>query len=147
MKKILPPTMFLFCLIGMLLLHWIIPLASMDSSMLVIAGLGFILLGLGIAITAEAQFKRVGTNVNTFGLPIKLVTDGWFKYSRNPMYLGFAIVLAGAWLVLGSVSSALGLLAFVIVADRWYIAYEERRLEEIFGPAYEMYRNRTRRWL
>ena len=147
MKKILPPTFVLFCLISMLVLHLILPLPSFTSAMLVIAGLGFIVIGLSIAIAAEGQFRRVGTNVNTFGLPSKLVTDGWFKYSRNPMYLSFGIMLVGAWLALGSVSSFLGIAAFIIVTNRWYIAFEERRLAETFGGAYESYRKRTRRWL
>ncbi len=147
MKKILPPTLVLFCLIGMLVLHWIFPLASISNLKLVMVGSGFIGLGIMLATAAEGQFRRVGTNVNTFGLATILVTDGCFKCSRNPMYLSFALILIGAWITLGSLSPFLGIVAFIFVTDQWYIAYEERRLAETFGQAYEIYRKRTRRWL
>jgi protein-S-isoprenylcysteine O-methyltransferase Ste14 len=104
-------------------------------------------LGIVIAIAAEGQFRRAGTNVNTFGQPTKLVTDGWFSFSRNPMYLSLALMLLGAWLTLGSVSPLVGILVFLLVTDRWYIAQEEKRLAATFGKEYESYRRHTRRWL
>ncbi len=147
MRKILPPTLVLVCLLGMLILNWIFPLASAHSTALVIIGLGFVVLGIGIAFLAEGQFGRVGTEVNTFGQPTKLVTDGWFKYSRNPMYLSFALILIGAWIALGSVSAVLGVVVYLFVTDQWYIAQEEKRLAATFGKDYESYRRQTRRWL
>lgn len=56
-------------------------------------------------------------------------------------------MLLGAWLVLRSISSLLGIIAYLIVAERWYIAPEEKRLVATFGKQYEFYRARTRRWL
>ncbi len=147
MRKILPPTLVLFCLLGMLILDRIFPLVSITNAALVVIGLGFVGLGLVIAFAAEGQFGRVGTNVNTFGQPTKLVTDGWFKYSRNPMYLSFALILIGAWLALGSFSPVLGVIAYLFITDRWYIPQEEKRLTATFGKEYESYRMRTRRWL
>jgi protein-S-isoprenylcysteine O-methyltransferase Ste14 len=147
MSKMLPPTFVLYCLLAMLLLHWAFPLASVASLILVIIGLGSMVLGIVIAIAAEGQFRRAGTNVNTFGQPTKLVTDGWFSFSRNPMYLSLALMLLGAWLTLGSVSPLVGILVFLLVTDRWYIAQEEKRLAATFGKEYESYRRHTRRWL
>ncbi len=147
MRKILPPTLVLFCLLGMLVLNWIFPLVSVHSTALIVIGLGLVVLGIVIAFLAEGQFGRVGTEVNTFGQPTKLVTDGWFRYSRNPMYLSFALILIGAWMALGSLSPVLGVITYLFVADRWYIAQEEQRLTATFGKDYESYRMRTRRWL
>ncbi len=147
MRKILPPTLVLFCLLGMLILDRIFPLVSITNAVLVVIGLGFVGLGLVIAFAAEGQFRKVGTNVNTFGQPTKLVTDGWFKYSRNPMYLSFALILIGAWIALGSFSPVLGVIAYLFITDRWYITQEEKRLTATFGKEYESYRMRTRRWL
>ena len=147
MSKMLPPTFVLYCLLAMLLLDWAFPLASVASLILVIIGLGSMVLGIVIAIAAEGQFRRAGTDVNTFGQPTKLVTDGWFSFSRNPMYLSFALMLLGAWLTLGSVSPLVGILVFLLVTDRWYIAQEEIRLAATFGKEYESYHRRTRRWL
>lgn len=147
MRKILPPTLVLFCLLGMFILNWMFPLVSVANVALVIVGLGLVALGIVIAFLAEGQFGRVGTEVNTFGQPTQLVTDGWFKYSRNPMYLSFALILIGAWIALGSLSPILGVIVYLLVANRWYIPQEEERLSATFGKEYESYRRRTRRWL
>ena len=77
----------------------------------------------------------------------KLVTQGPFRYSRNPMYLGLGLVLTGTWLLLGALSCVLGVLIFLVVADCWYIRSEERMLQRKFGPAFDAYRARTRRWI
>lgn len=147
MKKILPPALFLLCLLAMLLLHEVFPLASISSAALFTLGLGFMVLGLVIALQAEGQFRRAGTTVNPFGFSTNLVTDGWFKFSRNPMYLSLELMLIGAWLVLGSVSPFVGILVFFLITDKWYIAQEEKRLAATFGQEYESYRKHTRRWL
>jgi len=147
MRKLLPPTLMLLCLIGMLALHWLWPIAQLWS--LPYNLIGLIPLGLGLALSAmaERQFKSAGANVNTFDTPTRLVTEGLFKYSRNPMYLGLALILVGVWILLGSVSPLVGIVGFILVTDQWYIAYEEQRLTETFGQDYEAYQRRTRRWL
>jgi len=137
----------LFCLLGMLILDWILPLGSISSWLLVCSGIGLIVPGLVIAFGAESQFRRNGTTVDHLGKAAKLVTDGWFKMSRNPMYLSLAIMLIGAWLTLGSASPLLGVIAFIILAERWYIVSEEKRLVVTFRKQYEAYQQRTRRWL
>jgi protein-S-isoprenylcysteine O-methyltransferase Ste14 len=147
MKKLLPPSLMLLCLIIMLALNWLWPIAHL--SILPVNLFGIIPLGLGLASSAmvERQFKAVGANVNTFNAPTRLVTEGLFKYSRNPMYLGLALVLVGVWIMLGSVSPLVGVVGFIVVTDQWYIAYEEHLLGEMFGQAYIDYQARTRRWL
>ena len=105
------------------------------------------ILGIVIAIGAEGQFRRSRTTVDHLGMPAKLVTDGWFKLSRNPMYLSFMLMLSGAWLTLGSVSPLIGLAAYFFLMERWYVTSEEKRLKATFGKQYDSYRMRTRRWL
>jgi protein-S-isoprenylcysteine O-methyltransferase Ste14 len=80
-------------------------------------------------------------------MPAKLVTDGWFKYSRNPMYLSFILMLIGACLTLGSVSPLFGPAAYFFLTEHCYITAEEKRLMATFGKQYESYQMRTRRWL
>lgn len=93
------------------------------------------------------QFERARTNIKTFDRPDKLVTWGVFRWTRNPMYLGFAGALFGLWLALGSASPALIMLAFWVTCDRWYIRFEERVMRQRFGADYLAYCERTRRWL
>ena len=102
--------------------------------------------GLLLLIVARLQFARAKTNILTFGEPGQLVTTGVFHVSRNPMYLGFALLLLGLGLKLRSLP-ALGIaLAFVLITDRWYIAFEERWLRAKFGESYEHYARKTLRW-
>ena len=63
------------------------------------------------------------------------------------MYLGMALVAFGAAIMFGELV-AFGLAAmFVVIADRWYIAFEEQRMAATFGEAYATYRRTTRRWV
>ena len=94
---------------------------------------------------AQGQFKKIRTNFYPFSDPQKLVTGGLFHYTRNPMYLGLVIFLAGIWILLGSLSPFGIVLAFLLIADRWYIAYEEQRLIAVFGKAYKEYQAKTPR--
>ncbi|HEU0291412.1 MAG TPA: isoprenylcysteine carboxylmethyltransferase family protein [Anaerolineales bacterium] len=147
MKKIYPPTLMLFCVLGMIALHSIVPLRAISNPLLLMFGVGLIAFGLVMAFGAEGQFRRSGTTVNPLGTSAKLVTDGWFKFSRNPMYLSMALMLMGAWLALGSISPLLVIFVYLFLTERWYIEPEEKRLNVTFGQEYESYRKRTRRWL
>lgn len=106
-------------------------------------------LGAGIGGAAILQFWRAHTTAN----PMKphdastLVTGGIYRLSRNPMYLGDALLLL-AWAVwLANVAAFLGVPLFVAYLNRFQIAVEERILEARFGTGYELYRRAVRRWL
>jgi protein-S-isoprenylcysteine O-methyltransferase Ste14 len=137
----------LFCLLGMLLLHWMLPLRAISSWKFLICGIVLIAFGLVIAFGAESQFRRNGTTIDPLGMAEKLVTDGWFRYSRNPMYLSFVIMLTGAWVTLGSIPPLLGIFMYILLTERWYILPEEKRLMATFRKQYESYQISTRRWL
>jgi protein-S-isoprenylcysteine O-methyltransferase Ste14 len=147
MKNLNPPTLMLLCLLGIIALHLLLPLWLISSWILLVLGVGCILFGIVIGVAAEGQFRRSGTTVHPFGMPTKLVTDGWFGNSRNPMYLSFGLILIGAWLTLGSVSPLLAVIAYLFLTERWYIVPEEKRLAQVFGKQYESYQMYTRRWL
>lgn len=110
---------------------------------------GLILIAAGIYLTASAagQFRRIHTNIKTFDDPDRLVTDGWFRYSRNPMYLGFALFLFGVAIGTGALIPMVLAVLFVVIADRWYIEHEEQAMQRVFGEDYESYRRTVRRWL
>ena len=147
MKRIMPPTLFYACIISMVLLAWLWPITTVIEFPFNVLGVVPLSLGLGISIWGSEKFGRVGTTVKTFDEPSKLVTDGLFRFSRNPMYLGFASALLGIWTLLGALSPLLGVVIFVVVTDRWYIPFEERTLVERFGGQFQDYAARTRRWI
>jgi protein-S-isoprenylcysteine O-methyltransferase Ste14 len=143
----MPPTLFYFCIILMVLLTWLWPARRIIDSPFNILGVVPLCVGVGISIWGSQKFESVGTTIKTFDEPNELVTDGLFQLSRNPMYLGFALALLGIWMIQGALSPLVGVIVFVVVTDRWYIPFEERMLSVSFGPEFERYRSRTRRWI
>ena len=106
-------------------------------------------LGAGLVLVAGMVFRRAGTTVN----PTKpqattsVVDSGVYRISRNPMYLGFLLVLTGWAGYLSHVLPFLFLPAYVGYMNRFQIAPEERMLAAKFGRDYEAYRQAVRRWL
>ena len=106
-------------------------------------------IGLGVGLVALFQFKRARTTVH----PMRpqessaLVTAGIFRRSRNPMYLGVLLILAGWAVWLANVAAFLLLPVFVAYLNRFQIAPEERALEARFGTTFVDYRRAVRRWL
>jgi protein-S-isoprenylcysteine O-methyltransferase Ste14 len=147
-KRLLPPNLFLICVAAMGVLHLVWPGTRLHwHSAYQIVPLVLLAAGLGLAFWGSAHFSRAGTNIDTFHEPGLLVTDGPFRFSRNPMYLGMVIALWGVAKLLGTASPLLVLLVFAVIVDRWYITFEERWMKEKFGDAYTKYQARTRRWL
>lgn len=109
---------------------------------LVAAGAAFVLLGV-------RAFRALRTTVNPLApeRASALVTAGVYRVTRNPMYVGMALLLA-AWAVrLSAVLPFVGIVAFVLYMTRFQILPEERALEGLFGEQYSTYAARVRRWL
>jgi protein-S-isoprenylcysteine O-methyltransferase Ste14 len=106
---------------------------------------------LAVAVTAAAlmRFREARTTVNPVDLSksSRLVTDGIFRVSRNPMYLGLSLLLIGWALWLGSASPWGIPPMFVLVITWLQIVPEEQALGRLFGEPYVVYRQRTARWL
>lgn len=113
----------------------------------VVMAAGVIAAGLSLMLWAWWQFKRSGTPVCHRHEPLKLVTSGAFRYSRNPMYLGLLLMLAGAGIGVGRWPMFLPAVGFILVMQFGFIPCEERWMAQIFGGEYLGYRARTRRWV
>ncbi|MDO1559221.1 isoprenylcysteine carboxylmethyltransferase family protein [Brevundimonas sp. 2R-24] len=111
------------------------------------AAVGLIVLGLLLEMWAGGFFRRAGTNVIPYKPATVLVTDGPYRFSRNPMYVGFTITYLGLAIGLGSRWALLLLPVCLLVMTWGVILREERYLEGKFGQAYLDYRGRVRRWL
>lgn len=105
--------------------------------------------GLAIGLAGVAAFRRNRTTVNphTPDRSSSVVTEGVYRWTRNPMYLGLLCGLLAWAIYLANPSAVLGLPAFVAWMNRFQIGPEERVLAVKFGPAYASYRDRVRRWL
>ena len=106
-----------------------------------------IVLGLALEFWAIGAFRRRGTAVEPWKPSTAMVAEGPYRYSRNPIYVGFAVTYLGLVLALNSWVALAFLVPCLFVIDRGVIAREERYLAMKFGGAYDAYRARTRRWL
>lgn len=139
-----PAAFFLATLAAMAALHWLAPgppLVSRDWRWLIpplgVAGAALVL-GCGwMSDRRRADASR----------PDGFAAEGPFRFSRNPVYLGFALALLGAWLDLGSAASLAPALGFWALANWLWIPREEREMAERFGEDYDAYRARVRRWI
>ena len=146
-KRVMPPTYFLLCIIGMGALYLLLPLAHVIIFPWNLGGVALIAAGIYMAAAASMAFGRVKTTVEPFEVSTALVTSGFFRISRNPMYLGFAIVLTGIAILMGVLSVFAVIPVFIILMEAIFIRVEEKMLEREFGETWREYRRRTRRWL
>ena len=111
------------------------------------AGAALILVGIAVMAAALAQFRRHRTTVIPHREPDALITTGIYRASRNPIYLADALILAGLAFWWNALLGLLLVPAFMDVIRRRFIEPEEARLRARFGPDFEAWAARTRRWL
>jgi len=131
----------------MLVLDWALPLFRVLHPPIAYLGAAPAVLGVLIVLISAGLFRFRKTTINPFGEPAVVVQDGFYRFSRNPMYLGMLLVLTGVGLWLGNVLALLLAPAFAAIMTRGYIAREEQVLETRFGVVYRAYRARVRRWV
>jgi len=105
--------------------------------------------GFGVIAISIIQFSRARTTVNPLNpaAASALVTSGIFRLTRNPMYLGMALILAALAVWFGNAVCVLLLAGFVAYINRFQIAPEERALRAHFGEAFDAYARKVRRWI
>jgi protein-S-isoprenylcysteine O-methyltransferase Ste14 len=131
-KRILPPT-YLWASIGlMVVLHLLAPLRKIVPWPWNLLGILPLALGAVINILADKAFHKAGTTVKPFVGSTSLITDGVFRICRNPMYLGFVLILLGIAVLMGTISPFLIVPLFAILMGRIFIRTEEKMLEERF---------------
>ncbi|TRD23541.1 methyltransferase family protein [Palleronia caenipelagi] len=110
-------------------------------------GQGLILLGLALMVWAAVTMIRARTTVIPHQQPDALVTSGPFRCSRNPIYLGDALVLTGAVLWWGNLLALILVPVFMAVISWRFIRPEESRLREGFGDSFDTWSHQVRRWV
>jgi protein-S-isoprenylcysteine O-methyltransferase Ste14 len=110
------------------------------------AGAALVALGVGLAVAAALEFRRARTTIIPHGTPTAIVTSGVYRISRNPIYLGDALILAGLGLRWDSVLALVLVPVFVAVVTARFIRPEEAGLRARFGAEFEAWAARVRRW-
>lgn len=146
-RRIIPPVYLLLTLLAIAAMHQWLPLWQWAPRPWSWAGLLPVALGLGITVTSALAFRRAETPIVPFEKSTALVTGGFYRFTRNPMYLGMVLLLAGTAILFGSLGALLPMPFFVWAITANFIRGEERFLEEIFGEEYRAYKIKVRRWL
>ncbi len=147
MQRLLPPTLVLLLISISVPLGLFVPIVGPWAWPVRVAGLLPLVIGIWLAVAGSALFERAGTNIKTFTDPDVLVDNGLFAHSRNPMYLGFVLLLVSVAILAGGLSAWIGPIVFGVMAEHWYVAFEEERMVARFGRDYENYYRRVPRWL
>lgn len=147
-NRVPPPLVAMLVAAAMWSLARWVPIVRFELPWPALTGLAVASLGGLISAAGAREFARARTTVNPLHpeRASAMVTSGIYRHTRNPMYVGIALVLVGCFLASGGLSAALGLPAFVWYIGRYQIAPEERVLRAKFGNEYAEYQARVRRW-
>ena len=148
--RILPPFVYLGGLLAGYAIWWFwpIPVAPGEWSFAIrVAGGVAVVLGVWLATAAVIAFRRVGTSPDPHEPTTALTFDGPYRLTRNPMYLGMALVQGGLALAGNALWPLLALVPVIWVIRTQVIAKEEAYLEAKFGGEYRAFKERVRRWL
>jgi len=147
--RIPPPVIWLLAALLMWTAHRWMPIAQLIMSPWTWAALLPAAIGVGIIYDANVRFRRAQTTINPLNpqLASSLVTEGIYRITRNPMYLGLTLWLLAWALWLETLSPWIVAALFPIVITGLQIIPEERALEKLFGETYRDYRKRVSRWI
>ncbi|HXZ02376.1 MAG TPA: isoprenylcysteine carboxylmethyltransferase family protein [Stellaceae bacterium] len=144
-----PPIIYAATFAVGMAVDWLMPWSPdwTGSDLVQWLGWAFIIAGLLLGPGSASLFALRRTTLNPAGQPARLVTNGPFAVSRNPMYAGVTMIYLGAALALGKLWP-LVLVVLPWATTNWIvIPFEEARLRNTFGQAYVDYCRRVRRWV
>lgn len=142
-----PPLLYAAGLGVGVLLQASVPLSSWSQTVGVLVGLPCLALGALLCVWAIGLFRRFRTSLVPVVPSAALVTRGPYRFTRNPMYVGLALLYTGTALGFGLSWSLLLLPVVMMSVYHLVIIREERYLERKFGAAYTRYKAQVRRWL
>ena len=145
-----PPILLVATLAFAIALQWLAPLpwiygfAALEATAL---GLTMIVAAFAIDIWAALVFRSHKTTIMPHQASTRLVTRGPFRFSRNPIYVGNLMVVAGLGLVLSNLWLLIATPILGFALTKLAIRREERHMEALFGDQWRDYRTRVRRWI
>ena len=145
--KIPPPVVTI--LFAIMIFYFSDNFEYIDLPFKIYISLFFISLGFIVTFSSARNFKKKDTTVNPMkpNETTKLVTDGFFKITRNPMYLGMLLFLLGLSIYNGLIVGLIFLPLFVGYITYFQIIPEENAMLEIFGEEFTLYMKKVRRWI
>ncbi len=131
-------------------LQWVVPLSlpqGLGRQILIPVGVALIVAGIALIVLARREFARYGQPTDPGRPTGRIVTTGIFAISRNPLYLGCAVLLAGLALAFNAFWILVLLAPALVACHTVLIAPEEKYLSAKFGEEYRAYAASVHRWL
>ena len=145
--RILPPVWLTISIAAILALdHWL-PIAQLTPRMTHVSAWLLLLPGLAFALIPTLSFFKAKTGIIPFSDSSTLIKSGLYRISRNPIYLGMVLILAGLALKLGTLAAWIPVALFAVIIHRQFVLGEEAFLLNIYGDQYRDYMQRVRRWI
>jgi protein-S-isoprenylcysteine O-methyltransferase Ste14 len=145
-----PPILFGTAAIVGVCLHWLIPLgwvAGASRFALLMVGVLLMAAAVALEISAALAFRKARTSILPHRAATNLVTSGPFQFTRNPIYLGNTMLVAGAGLVFGVGWLLVAAIAAAVAVHFLAVLREERHLSITFGDEWRRYAQRVPRWI
>ena len=147
MTRILPPFWALIYLAVGILSHFFWLWSRNSGFPLPLFGALSLALGFTVMTSAWLLFHKKGTSVCPTEPSTHFVTEGPYRFTRNPMYLGMTLILLGIAFFLATPPTFFMPLAFFFTMNATFVPYKERKMEGTFGEAYRQYKRHVRRWI
>ena len=142
-----PPFIYLGFLALGLGLDWLWPYPLLPETVQYALGGALIVFGFAVTLASFRHFKAAGTSVDPLKPSTAILTEGSYRWSRNPIYIGLTAAYAGIGIAVDAPWVWVLLLPTLVVMHYGVILREERYLERKFGAEYLNYKAGVRRWI
>ena len=146
-RVIYPPVWMAFGIITVFACNEFFPGPRFTGLASQVIGGAIIVAGLVLLVFAGGLFKKADTDLIPFKDVRALVTDGVYTFTRNPMYLGMALVQLGCAVTVGATTALLVAPIFMVIIELRFIRPEEEMLRRLFPEEFPAYCQRVRRWI
>jgi protein-S-isoprenylcysteine O-methyltransferase Ste14 len=145
--RVAPPLLFVLPILASLALEWFVPISFVHGALRWITGALIVIVGTALNVGGFITQKRAGTDPIPFNPSTRIVAHGLYRFTRNPMYIGFALWTLGLAVLTDSAWTLFTVPLGLVLIDRIVITREERHLARKFGEEYLNYKRRVRRWI
>jgi protein-S-isoprenylcysteine O-methyltransferase Ste14 len=142
-----PPVVMLILLLVSAGLMTLIPMTSLPIPASTVIGVCFLVISFMFGFFGVSAFRKAGTSLRPGDEPTRFVTQGPFRLTRNPMYLGFELLLIAIFFFTKSIFFLIPPVVFFLLMNFIQIPFEEKMMTEHYGQTFTAYCQRVRRWL